>query len=243
MSVFHAEGSGHANQDRWLVHPLTSGAVRVGAIDGVTPWRCEPVPSGDAGAFAASVAVSALLLDWPLPDALQYINETLHSPSISPSQRQVMTSAAVADCRRDGTTVSFYAAVAADCEVWVADSLDGPMSLAVGGDFLRADVRAAIMAKRVMHPDWTHDERVADEAHILENPATQVRHALGRYARPVLDQASGNAPVVILATDGAHLKDASLAGIPARGLQQWCESAAGAEHPRDDLTRIVICDA
>jgi len=236
--VFHAEGSEHANQDRWFVQPHGS-CLRVAAIDGATPWRAPRSPGDDAAQWAASTTLGALALPLDAESALRHANKMVHDPTVAPSRRQAMAAVAVADCLPDGSRVRWSGVVAADCEIWVADSHKAAMRLVLGGDFLRPDARRAWKEKLALNNAWSLDERLAAEADLLDDPATQIRHAVGRYEVPVFDHDAGVAGVIVLASDGAQLIEAVRHGVSVSDLGAWLQDVA-ATSSRDDLTCVIV---
>lgn len=239
VEVFHAAGSGHTNQDRWFVQPL-EGVLRVAAIDGVTPWRSPRSPGEDAAQWAAAMTLGALALPLDPDSALRRANALVHNREVAPSRRQAMAAAAVADCRRDGARVHWSAVVAADCEIWVADSRESVLQLSCGGEFLRPEVLHSWTKELAAHgAAWTFDGRLTREAELLEDPATQVQHAVGRYPAPVFDKADGAAGVVVLASDGGRLLEAAGHGVSVAELPAWLQSVVE-RPPRDDLTCLIV---
>ena len=236
--IFHAEGSEHANQDRWFAQPHGS-CLRVAAIDGATPWRSPRSPGDDAAQWAASTTLGALALPLDAESALRHANKMVHDPNVAPSRRQAMAAVAVADCYLDGSRVHWSGVVAADCEIWVADSRKASLRLVLGGDFVRADVRRAWKETLTSNNAWSLDERLAAEADLLDDPATQIRHAVGRYEVPVFDHDAGHAGVVVLASDAAQLIEAVRQGVSVSDLSAWLQGVA-AIRSRDDLTCLIV---
>jgi hypothetical protein len=150
-----------------------------------------------------------------------------------------MCAVAAADCRREDAAVSFGAVVAADCEVWVAESGRSPLVLVAGGDYLRPDVRREWGQRQQQLAGCGFDELLLAESHMLEDPDTQVCHAVGRYAHPELRPTSGAANTVVLASDGACLQEAANAGVFPHDIDTWL---TGVEFrpSRDDFTCICV---
>ncbi|MEI6622232.1 MAG: hypothetical protein WCP28_10035 [Actinomycetes bacterium] len=238
VAVFHSAGSEHADQDRWMVQPFAD-VLRVAAIDGVTPWRGTECPGQDAGQWAASSVLGSLSLPMSIRDALGEANARLHPPEITPSRRQNMCAVAAADCRREDAAVSFGAVVAADCEVWVAESGRSPLVLAAGGDYLRPDVRREWEQRQQQLAGCSFDELLLAESHLLDDPDTQICHAVGRYAHPEFRSTSGVANTVVLASDGACLQEAADAGVGAHDFDTWLASVES-RPVRDDFTCLRI---
>jgi len=128
--------------------------------------------------------------------------------------------AAVADCRLDRTHKA-------------------ALRLVLGGDFVRADVRRAWKETLTSNSAWSLDERLAAEADLLDDPATQIRHAVGRYEVPVFDHDAGVAGVIVLASDGAQLIEAVRHGVSVSDLGAWLQDVA-ATSSRDDLTCVIV---
>jgi hypothetical protein len=237
--VFHAEGSGHANQDRWLAQPHGSD-LRVAAVDGVTPWRAPYYPGGDAAQWAAATTIGALALPLDLAEALMYANTLTHDPALAPSRRQAMAAAAVADCQRAGDLVGWSGVVSGDCEIWVADSREAVPRLVLGGELLRPEAQRDWEAQLAEHSaSWSADERSAAKAALLDDPSVYVCHAVGRFPAPVFDQAAGMDSVVVLASDGARMYEAVQHGVVIRDLTDWLKDVV--RRPvRDDITCLII---
>lgn len=238
VEVFHDKGSEHANQDRWFVQQQDS-YLRVAAIDGVTPWRTPSSPGDDAAQWAAAMTVGALALPLGADAALRHANRLIHCPEVVPSRRQAMAAAAVADCRQVGNSVSWSGVVAADCEIWVADSRESALRLVLGGDFVRPDVGLAWGKQLASHRMWSLDERLAAEAELFDDPTTQIRHAVGRYPIPVFDYGAGAAGVIVLSSDGARMLEAERQGVSVSELSAWLQDVVD-RSPRDDLTCVVV---
>lgn len=238
VEVFHAEGSEHVNQDRWFAQQQGS-CLRVAAIDGVMPWRTASSPGGDAAQWAAATVVGALALPLDADAALRHANRLVHCPEVAPSRRQAMAAAAVADCRQVGNSVSWSGVVAADCEIWVADSRESALRLVLGGDCIRPDVGLAWGKQLASHSIWSLDERLAAKAELFDDPATQIRHAVGRYPIPVFDYGTGAANVIVLSSDGSRMLEAARQKVSVGDLSAWLQDVVG-RSPRDDLTCVVV---
>ena len=237
--IFHAAGSEHANQDLWLAQ--SHGTVlRVAALDGVTPWRAPRYPGADAAQWAVATTMGALALALSPDAALRHANDLVYRPEVTPSRSRAMAAAAVADCRLVGGRVGWSAVVSADCEVWVADTRASVPRRVLGGNFIRPDIqRAWAEQTNARNAAWSLDERLAAEADLLDDPATQLRHAIGRYPAPVFDLAEGVSRVVLLATDGSRLDEAVQHGVNVSDLATWLHDVEGSPC-RDDLTCLVV---
>ena len=236
VRVWQHRGSEHADQDRWVT-ALLGDRLRVAAIDGVTPWQSPAGPGGDAAQMAAAAVAGALLLPVPARDALTLANRMLHRPEVTPSRRQPMAAVAVADCLRDVAGVDAHVVVAADCEVWAADHR-GALTLAAGGDFLRPHARAAWCEIRDRLPPGA--DLLSAEAETLDDPSTQVRHAVGRYRDPVWSEGAITAPALVVASDGCRLLQWAEAQEPVlAALPAWLEAVASRTR-RDDLTCLLV---
>jgi hypothetical protein len=234
VDVYHHPGSGHENQDRWMLQPFGE-VLRVAVVDGVTPWRSYP-RAGDAAQWAAATCVRHLLLPGGLVERLTDANDELHDPAVTPSRRQAMAAVAVADLSvKDGQLVG-HCATAADCEVWVVTH---KLQLAAGGDFLRPAIREHIRQQRDRWQAISFDARLREEAELLENPDTQVCHAVGRYPTPVFSVECLRSTHVILATDGARLVEAAANGVTLEDLPGWLQGVA-AQVDRDDVVCVVV---
>lgn len=221
-----------------MVQPFT-GLLRVAAIDGVTPWRATECIGQDSGQWAASTVLGLLSVSMPIDEALTEANARLHQPQITPSRRQHMCAVAAADCRRQGEVVLYESVVAADCEVWVADSEHSSLVLVAGGDYLQPDVRREWDRRKRQMAGCSFDELLLAESQMLEDPQTQVCHAVGRYARPEFRRQSGVTSIVVLASDGACLREAASAEPTAYDIEMWLASVE-ARPARDDFTVIRI---
>lgn len=233
VDVYHHPGSGHANQDRWMLQPLGE-MLRVAVVDGVTPWR-SPQRAGDAAQWAAATCVKHLLLPGDLGERLTDANDEVYDPDITPSRRQAMAAVAAADLYVEGGQLIGYCAVAADCEVWVATD---ELHLAAGGDFLYPAVREQL---RQRHDRWrslSFDARLSEEAELLEDPDTQLRHAIGRYPAPTFSVERLQAAHIVLATDGARLAEAAANGATLEDLPEWLQGVA-ARAERDDMVCAI----
>jgi len=234
VDLYHQPGSGHANQDRWMLQPFGE-VLRVAVVDGVTPWRSYP-RAGDAAQWAAATCVKHLLLPGDLVERLTDANDDVHDPAVTPSRRQAMASVAVADLSVEDGQMVGHCAVAADCEVWVATH---ELQLIAGGDFLRPAIREHIRQQRDRWWALSFDERLAEEAELLENPDTQIRHAVGRYPAPAFAVERLQAAHIVLATDGARLAEAAASGVTLEDLPEWLQGAA-VQADRDDLVCAVV---
>jgi len=142
--IFHAEGSGHANQDRWFASSHGS-CLRVAAVDGVTPWRAPYSPGGDAAQWVDAAIIGALSLPLDAESALRHANKMVHDPNVVPSRRQAVAAVAVADCHLDRTHKA-------------------ALRLVPGGDFLRADAASRAWKETLTsNSAWSLDERLAAE--------------------------------------------------------------------------------
>jgi hypothetical protein len=235
VDVYHHPGSGHANQDRWTLQPFEE-VLRVAVVDGVTPWSANYF-TGDAAQWAAATCVKHLLLPGDLTERLTDANDEVHDPAITPSRRQAMAAVAAADLFVENGQLAGHCVVAADCEVWVI--VDDMLLLGAGGDFLRPAVRGHIRQQRDRWQALSFDERLEEEAALLEDPATQVRHAVGRYPAPVFSVERLRATHIVLATDGARLAEAAAIGVTLDGLPEWLQGVA-ARADRDDMVCAVV---
>lgn len=81
---------------------------------------------------------------------------------------------------------------------------------------------------------------LALEAEALDDPDTQLRHAVGRFANPVLQETRCSAASLVVASDGCCLRqwvasgDAMLTKLPG-----WLE-AVSKRKARDDMTCLVV---
>lgn len=237
LTAFYAQGSDHANQDRWMAQPLSTTQLRVGVIDGVTPWR-SPERPGDPAQWAAAVCLQHLSLPIDLHHALLTANAVLHQPGLTPSRRQSMAAVAGADLHRDGLGVIGDIVVAADCEAWAADDA-GALSLLAGGEFRTPETLETWASVRAEHEPLGLDERRILEAVLLDDPGSQRCHAVGRYAVPVLDITSFAAPALVLGSDGACLAGFVAAGGRASDIDSWLQDVER-RSSRDDFTCLVI---
>ena len=243
VSVFYVEGTEHANQDRWFVQSREH-KVRVGVVDGVTPWRATDkvvARVGDVGQWAAETTVKFTSEQSDVYEALMGANEELYDDDVTPSRRQAMAATVVADCWLDEFygQVAFSGVVAADCDLWVGGGHDQPLVRVVGGDFLTASARSVWDADAVDRVGLSLDEVLELEAVLLDDPATQHRHAVGRYRYPTIDRISGLGSVVVFASDGACLSEiCETGGTPA--LLPQCIEQVLLRSIRDDLTCVVV---
>lgn len=209
--------------------------LRVAVVDGVTPWRAEHHP-GDAAQWAAATCVKHLLIPGDLTERLADANDEVYDPGVAPSRRQAMAAVAAVDvCVDDGQLVG-YCVVAADCEVWVAN---GELKLVAGGPAEQPAVREQMQGRRDRWQSLSFDERLAEEAELLESPDTQVRHAVGRYPDPAFAAERLRATHVILASDGARLAEAVAGGVTLERLPEWLQMVA-AQADRDDMACGVV---
>lgn len=249
VHVFHSAGSSGKNQDRWLVQPLDrsdsreSEFLRVGVIDGVTPWRPEKnfVEEGDATLFAVSLTMGILASGVDLDRAFYIANKGLHNPKLRLSRKQAMAAAVAVDCSKDENTggISYSAVISADCEIWGVVGGEEFVLLG-GGDFISPEMRLMWEAIKSKNPDWTFDQRLSVEAELLDEPGTQIRHAIGRYADPIFESCVGVAEKIVIASDGLGLRSAVNDGrISFKDFNSWVDERMSLSF-RDDLTCMIV---
>ena len=148
-----------------------------------------------------------------------------------------MAAVGVVDLVRKGDCLTGVAAVSADCEVWTIND-DGSLELLLGGEFRTPE---ALSTWESLRPRWeamSIDDRLSLESDLLEDPLTQVCHAIGRYCHPRLVEAVLSVGGVLVASDGACIGDAVRHGVGIDDLGQWLRSVEQRSE-RDDLTCIV----
>jgi hypothetical protein len=236
VDVWYAQGTGHPNQDRWLVQPFGQ-RTRLAVLDGVTPWRSVE-HSGDAGQWAAATVARHLSVGGDLRTQMNAANAELHDPALVPSRRQAMAAVAASDAGVSAAgAVSAQVVVAADCEVWVADE-SGTLTLAAGGKWLTPAATRAYDALYQMAGDLEVDDLLRREAELLDDPGTQTCHAVGRFPVPAFVESVAVAPTLVLCSDGACLAQAVTAGTSVCDLDDWLATVTRRPH-RDDLTCIT----
>jgi hypothetical protein len=62
------------------------------------------------------------------------------------------------------------------------------------------------------------DGQLTVEAALLEDPSTQLQHAVGRYPISVFDQAGGVGALAVLASDGGRILEAVRQGVRVSDL-------------------------
>lgn len=236
IDVISHPGQDHAMQDRWIVHERAH-TMRIGVIDGCTPWRAENYPGGDAAAWAAQTAAHYFGLDLDLPDAADQAHTQLHNPALELSRQQSMTCAAVIDAQIERGQVDYRGIVVGDCELWsVARPGDKPLLVAGGQGLTDQALHEWLKNKK---PQESREELREREAVAFNEPQAWQRPALGRFERPKYTQAQGRGHTIILSSDGAKLETAFKLGITPETLPGWIEQECARED-RDDITCAII---
>lgn len=243
ISVYSLEGSDHPYQDRWLVHP-SGDSVRTAVIDGVTPWRSEPVPGSDAAQYAASTLMRDLALPLSLPEAFRQANRELHSAALKPARRQSAAAAAAVDVREQRGILDCSGIVAGDCEWWVANDRSAEMRLLVGGTMWAPAALREMERLNSTDPISPQTEAGGErlrqrEADVFDAPNTFLRHAVGRFPDPHFSLAGGKFTSVLLASDGVRLLEAPAVRADSDFLSEWLSHISG-ETKRDDITVMLI---
>lgn len=214
--------------------------MRVGVIDGVTPWRSGPTFGGDAAQFAASVLLSRLSLPIMLEEAFALSNRELHDPALTPLARQSMAASAAVDISYSMGWIEATGIVAADCEIWTSDKPSASAHLLVGGEARRSEKIQKHQDRLNAEPrgeDW--DSRRLRESEDFPHPDDYIRHAVGFCENPRFSIGQGKFNSLILATDGARLSEAPRVIAEPEALWLWLDKVEDTS-PRDDFTVISI---
>lgn len=240
IDVFSSEGSEHPNQDRWLLLPRSDGSIRVAVIDGVTPWRNEPVPAGDSGQFSASVVQAALNLPWPIKEAFAHANRELHSPALRPLGRQAMAAAVAVDISKVLGRLDCSGMVAADCEWWATEADQPLVRFFIGGEGRTAIALAAAQERSLREPAAPdRDSQREREAEDFGSPDAFHRHAIGLCPHPKFTTGEGRFTSIVLASDGARLGEAPEVSAHPESLRAWLEYVESSP-TRDDFTMLIV---
>jgi hypothetical protein len=222
-----ARERGFPSEDASLV-ALTGGALRLAAIDGVTPTSSSlPVRGIPCGVAAAQLTRAVLLLELTADRALERANAALFEPQLDPRDR-CQASVVVADVR--GTSARL--ARAADCGAWVRSGAG--WSEAFPGDMLRADARSALEESHARHRSAPPTSVAELERRLLRADSAWHTAPVGRYLVPKLEIAEcDDVAELVLASDGARLTGERV----ATGIEQWLDQLRSWERSQPPSSR------
>lgn len=207
-----AASSGARNQDTWLIDERPGGALRLAAIDGVTPMAQTPDALGlDGAVWAAQMLRTALLAPDDLPTCLQRAHAAIHRPDIHPARARPAAGIAACDLAPDG---ALHLVRASDVEAWLGTGdtwrplMEGP----------RYTAPVARESEALVKKGLPREAFLAAEADLVDDPGAWQSPPVGFFATLPHRNVRITPPwdALVLASDGALLDEIRLGD-----LDQW----------------------
>lgn len=239
MSSSGAASNG-GSQDCWMIRQ-DSGRLRVAVVDGVPGWRSpEQIPGVDAGHYAAATLLSYLQMLLPTSESFSLANVALHNPEVLSPRSQASVAGLAIDVHLSSLNgvprLSFEGTLAADCDLYAASSPVSTLCYVSGGDWVVPQLRQEWTEWLRRNPDLSLDERCEKENNVFSHPDSQTVSSVGRYEKSRFRSFYGSARHLVLATDGALLREAALLDVTVRTLPDWFASLG----KRSDATIVVV---